>query len=152
MSIEENRREAFEAHARKKGLDLGYRNYPGVGQFYTCARTLLAWESWNGAMDSLEDYQELIGVLYQVLGELDAPEKVLDVLVAASEGRKFRGMMDGLLPLEHKASGDFSEAMEVDLPHHLDHTYEDSYGRIDQEKLRRDQIKAIEACGLKVKV
>ena len=54
MSIEEKRREAFEEHARKKGLDLGYRNYPGIGQFYTCARTLLAWESWSAALDSVE--------------------------------------------------------------------------------------------------
>lgn len=53
MNIEEKRRAAFEVWARKKGLDLAYRNFPGIGQFYECPRTLLAQESWSAALDSV---------------------------------------------------------------------------------------------------
>lgn len=46
-------REEFEVWARRKGLDLEYRNFPGVGKFYECPRTLLALESWQASRESL---------------------------------------------------------------------------------------------------
>lgn len=42
-------REEFEACARKRGMDLSYRNIPGVGQFYECPRTILALEYWQAS-------------------------------------------------------------------------------------------------------
>lgn len=46
-------REEFEEWARSRSLDLAYRNYPGVGQFYECPRTLLALEAWQASRESL---------------------------------------------------------------------------------------------------
>jgi hypothetical protein len=46
-------REQFEKWAGSRSMDLAYRNYPGVGQFYECPRTLLALESWQASRDSL---------------------------------------------------------------------------------------------------
>lgn len=46
-------REEFELWARKKGLDLEYRNFPGVGKFYECPRTLLALEAWQASREAL---------------------------------------------------------------------------------------------------
>lgn len=46
-------REQFEAWARSKGLDLEYRNFPGIGQFYECPRTLLALEAWQASRESV---------------------------------------------------------------------------------------------------
>lgn len=43
------KREEFEEWARGRDLDLSYRNYPGQGHFYTCARTLLAYEAWQAS-------------------------------------------------------------------------------------------------------
>lgn len=37
----------FEAWARKMGMDLEWRNIPGVGKFYECPRTLLALDAWK---------------------------------------------------------------------------------------------------------
>lgn len=39
----------FEAWARKMSMDLEYRNIPGVGKFYECPRTLLAFEAWQAS-------------------------------------------------------------------------------------------------------
>jgi len=44
----------FEAWARKMSMDLEYRNIPGVGQFYECPRTLLAFESWQASRAAIE--------------------------------------------------------------------------------------------------
>jgi hypothetical protein len=41
----------FEKWARKMSLDLEHRNIPGVGQFYECPRTLLAFEAWQAAKE-----------------------------------------------------------------------------------------------------
>lgn len=46
-------REQFEAWARSKGHDLEYRNIPGVGQFYECHRTLLAFEVWQASREAV---------------------------------------------------------------------------------------------------
>lgn len=43
----------FEAWARKMSMDLEYRNIPGVGKFYECPRTLLAFEAWQASLESL---------------------------------------------------------------------------------------------------
>jgi hypothetical protein len=44
----------FEAWARKMSMDLEYRNIPGVGQFYECPRTLLAFEAWQASRAAIE--------------------------------------------------------------------------------------------------
>lgn len=41
----------FEKWARKMSLDLEHRNIPGVGQFYECPRTLLAFEAWQASKE-----------------------------------------------------------------------------------------------------
>lgn len=43
------------------------------------------------------------------------------------------------------------DSVVIGLPHYLDHKYEDNYGRVDNARLRRDQIAAIESAGLKVR-
>lgn len=45
--------EEFEAWARSKSLDLAYRNFPDVGKYYECPRTLLALETWEASRESL---------------------------------------------------------------------------------------------------
>jgi hypothetical protein len=45
--------EEFEAWARSKSLDLAYRNFPGIGKYYECPRTLLALETWKASRESL---------------------------------------------------------------------------------------------------
>lgn len=61
----------------------------------------------------------------------------------------------GQYPMQvHYAWTGFNVALDslvIELPHYLDHKYEDSYGRIDDRQLRDDTIAAIEAAGLKVK-
>lgn len=52
-NIENESRAQFEAWARSKGLDLEYRNFPGIGQFYECPRTLLALEAWQASRQAL---------------------------------------------------------------------------------------------------
>ncbi|PYD05923.1 hypothetical protein DND90_21520 [Pseudomonas syringae pv. maculicola] len=63
----DKKRDEFEAWARKKSMDLEYRNIPGVGQFYECPRTLLALEAWQASREAMvlelpnrfdEKYQE----------------------------------------------------------------------------------------------
>uniref|UniRef100_A0AAU6W6A9 Uncharacterized protein n=1 Tax=Pseudomonas phage Aurca01 TaxID=3138527 RepID=A0AAU6W6A9_9VIRU len=49
----DKKRDEFEAWARKKSMDLEYRNIPGVGQFYECPRTLLALEAWQASREEL---------------------------------------------------------------------------------------------------
>ena len=44
----------FEAWARKMSMDLEYRNIPGVGKFYECPRTLLAFEAWQASRAAIE--------------------------------------------------------------------------------------------------
>lgn len=44
---------AFEDWARKRSMDLEYRNIPGVGQFYECPRTILALEAWQASRSSI---------------------------------------------------------------------------------------------------
>lgn len=51
--INNKMREEFEAWARKRSMDLEYRNIPGVGQFYECPRTLLAFEAWQASREAL---------------------------------------------------------------------------------------------------
>lgn len=45
--------EEFEAWARSKSLDLAYRNFPDVGKYYECPRTLLALEAWQDSREYL---------------------------------------------------------------------------------------------------
>lgn len=52
--IEKKRREIFEVWARRRGLDLEYRNIPNIGQFYECPRTILAQDAFNAALDAVE--------------------------------------------------------------------------------------------------
>ncbi|MEE4688788.1 hypothetical protein V2K77_01735 [Pseudomonas alliivorans] len=51
--INEKLRGEFEAWARKNSMDMEYRNIPGVGQFYQCPRTLLAFEVWQASREAL---------------------------------------------------------------------------------------------------
>lgn len=44
----------FEAWARKMSMDLEHRNIPGVGKFYECPRTLLAFEAWQASREAIE--------------------------------------------------------------------------------------------------
>jgi len=44
----------FEAWARKMSMDLEHRNIPGVGKFYECPRTLLAFEAWQASRAAIE--------------------------------------------------------------------------------------------------
>ena len=46
-------REEFEAWARKRSMDLEYRNFPGVGKLYECPRTLLAIDAWQASREYL---------------------------------------------------------------------------------------------------
>lgn len=46
-------RQQFEEWARKMSMDLEYRNIPGVGQFYECPRTLLAFEAWKASRSEI---------------------------------------------------------------------------------------------------
>ncbi|MEE4662795.1 hypothetical protein V2L09_02535 [Pseudomonas alliivorans] len=50
--INEKLRGEFEAWARKNSMDMEYRNIPGVGQFYQCPRTLLAFEVWQASREA----------------------------------------------------------------------------------------------------
>lgn len=52
MNIEKMRGE-FEIWAKSRSLDLAYRNYPGIGQFYECPRTLLALEAWQASREAV---------------------------------------------------------------------------------------------------
>lgn len=45
--------EEFEAWARKRSMDLEYRNFPGVGKFYECPWTLLALDAWRASRECL---------------------------------------------------------------------------------------------------
>lgn len=44
----------FEAWARKMSMDLEHRNIPGVGKFYECPRTLLAFEAWQASRAAID--------------------------------------------------------------------------------------------------
>lgn len=74
------RLEQFEAWARSKGLDLEYRNIPGVGQFYECPRTLLALEAWQAS-------REAVVVELPYVRSYPANEAASDVDYYLDEGR-----------------------------------------------------------------
>lgn len=79
-------REEFEEWARKRSLDLEYRNVPNIGQFYQCSRTLLAQEAWEAACaNRLEADQDIEDFFVDYNSAMNNPAPLDDGGTSAQE-------------------------------------------------------------------